>query len=459
MTKIPLETYQRLGIARALKHDGYALYFKQGAGKTATAIGYIEKRQPVSTVLVICPPTVIDSWLEELDKFADFEYEAIRLDDFGTLQGAEFRRRVRESKGEKSTLVVLAGYQLLVRRKEWIKRLHWDVAIADESHMIKKHSGKQAKVLNLIGKQSRYRILLSGTPFDKGGLDAFAQYRFACPDVFGYKWKDFVGKYGQNIGYGYTKWVTNPAMADELRDKIRSRMMRVEIEDVISMPELNHSVKKFELEPHARSVYDELEEEAVAEYKGKHAFAPVVLAKTTRLQQIAGGFFVDDEKESHRISWAKIRKLREVIEQIGDEKIVIFARFIREVKAIARACEKMGLNPLVMHGGVDKRKRMAIRKQFVRDRSAKVFVSQIRVGGVGVNELKVARFGIMYSTTYSWIDFDQAVTRLYRRGQKRNVVFYHLIARNTVDEDIYKTVKSKGKRTQVLLRMEQRRTA
>jgi SNF2 family DNA or RNA helicase len=236
-------------------------------------------------------------------------------------------------------------------------------------------------------------------------------------------------------------------------------MMRVEIEDVEQMPELNHSVKRFDLEPDVKKIYDELEAEAVAEFKGKMAFAPVVLAKTTRLQQIAGGFFVDDRKQIHRISRAKTRKLKELLQQIGNEKVVIYCRFRPEIEAVAKLCTAMGLNPIQMHGGINRRKRMPLRKQFVQDRSAKVFVSQIRVGGIGVNELRVARIGIMYSTTHSWIDFDQAVTRLYRKGQTRNVIFYHLIARDTVDEDIYKTVKSKGKRTQVLLRMEQRRTA
>jgi SNF2 family DNA or RNA helicase len=442
-----------------MKFDGYALYFKQGVGKTAAAIGYLEARQPISTVLVICPPVVIDTWLEEIEKFADFERRVIRLDDFGALQGAEFRSLVRKSRGAKNTLIVLAGYQLVVRRKNWFKRLRWDVAIADESHMIKKHSSKQSKVLYQIGKLTQYKLLLSGTPFDKGGLDVFAQYRFACPEVFGTHWGKFTERYAKNIGYGYTKLVVKETKKAKLREKIHSRMMRVEIEDVEQMPELNHSVKRFDLEPDVKKIYDELEAEAVAEFKGKMAFAPVVLAKTTRLQQIAGGFFVDDRKQIHRISRAKTRKLKELLQQIGNEKVVIYCRFRPEIEAVAKLCTAMGLNPIQMHGGINRRKRMPLRKQFVQDRSAKVFVSQIRVGGIGVNELRVARIGIMYSTTHSWIDFDQAVTRLYRKGQTRNVIFYHLIARDTVDEDIYKTVKSKGKRTQVLLRMEQRRTA
>lgn len=50
---------------------------------------------------------------------------------------------------------------------------------------------------------------------------------------------------------------------------------------------------------------------------------------------------------------------------------------------------------------------------------------------------------IFYSYDYSYIDYDQAIARVYRNGQKNKTTVYHLVAEGTVDEDILQAVQNK----------------
>ncbi len=47
--------------------------------------------------------------------------------------------------------------------------------------------------------------------------------------------------------------------------------------------------------------------------------------------------------------------------------------------------------------------------------------------------------------------YQQANARLYRQGQKETVIIHHIIARNTVDEDVMKALSNKEINQNVLL--------
>jgi len=61
-----------------------------------------------------------------------------------------------------------------------------------------------------------------------------------------------------------------------------------------------------------------------------------LLTKLLRLSQLTGGFIGADDGTIKQISKAKLDALREIIEDMKDagKKLVIFARFLPEIKAI-----------------------------------------------------------------------------------------------------------------------------
>ena len=67
---------------------------------------------------------------------------------------------------------------------------------------------------------------------------------------------------------------------------------------------------------------------------------------------------------------------------------------------------------------------------------------QIQSGGVGI-DLTRAHIAIYYSMGYSLGDYVQSLARLHRPGQDHPVAFFHLVASNTVDQQVYSALQSR----------------
>ena len=64
--------------------------------------------------------------------------------------------------------------------------------------------------------------------------------------------------------------------------------------------------------------------------------------------------------------------------------------------------------------------------------------------GHGLNLQQGGHIIVWFGLPWSLELYQQANARLYRQGQKNNVLIHHLIVENTVDERVYKTLQIKG---------------
>jgi len=452
---LKLRWYQRKAKRLALEHDGFLLYKKQGTGKTLTALSIVHHRfhhNQVRKLLIVGPLTPLDVWEEHIKKglkhnlFTDMPYHMTngrRLKSWTDIPNVS----------SEALHVITVNYESLRRIAPILKRWRPDFLIADEVHKVKDRNSKQSKALYQISKRIRYKLGTSGTPDDGDAIDYWAQFRAICPEVFGVNWGDFATYYLRKTGYGYIKFKVRKRKEKELIAKIQSRMFRVE-EDVLNLNPVIHVRYLFSLSDEGQRVYDQLSLEAVASLGDKSISTPIVLAKITRLSQITGGFIPDDEGELHRVDRQKVRALKRILGRLEpDEKVVVFARFIPEVEAILQVFKQMDRRAVCIMGRVKPLERKRVRKQFLRNPKVVGMVAQVRTGGVGVNEMAVASYGIFYSTTYSWIDFDQAIGRLQRSGQKKQVRFTHLIAKGTIDEIVYSTLREKQSTSNLILNL------
>ena len=72
--------------------------------------------------------------------------------------------------------------------------------------------------------------------------------------------------------------------------------------------------------------------------------------------------------------------------------------------------------------------------------------------GHGLNLQSGGSTLVWFSLTWSLELYQQTKARLYRQGQKDTVVIHHLITKNTIDEDIMKSLKRKDKTQEALMR-------
>lgn len=170
-----------------------------------------------------------------------------------------------------------------------------------------------------------------------------------------------------------------------------------------------------------------------------------VLTKTLRLRQITGGFINNDDKETQFVSNAKLDALEEIIDDVvidSKKKLVIFAVFINEIEAIKKMVENKGIKYSWITGKVKMEDRGIMVDEFQENDDVKIFICQTHTAGLGIT-LTAADTSVFYSMDFNYVDYSQAMARLHRIGQKNNVNHIHLIAKNTIDSKVLKTLENK----------------
>lgn len=433
-------------------NKGFGLLFEMGCGKTLTAIaiagaGY--QMGKVERLLIVAPTSVVAVWPKELQEYAKFKYTC------KTLLG-EKKQRLKQIDDLikfpfKALKVAVINYESTWRPEilEKLKEFDADMVIADESQRIKTYDAAQSKAMHELGDQARYKLILSGTPVQTAAIDIWSQYRFLDKSVFGDNFFKFRGRYAIMGGYGNKKIVGYKDL-EGLIKKEHSIAFRVTKDEALDLPEQTFETRKIQFSQKEKNLYERIKKDSYAELDGGgHITATTVLTRLLRLQQLAGGFLVqDDAQKPQLVSRAKLDALADIIEDyvIGSgKKLVIFARFIAEVKAIMELAGKVlpkELKQVAIYGDIKKEDRGGIVKQFQEDPNTVLFIGQIDTAGTGIT-LTAADTCVYYSKNFNYATYSQSLSRIHRIGQRNCCTYIDLEAEGTIDELISKALSRK----------------
>lgn len=433
-------------------NKGFGLLFEMGCGKTLTAIaiagaGY--QMGKVDRLLIVAPTSVVAVWPKELKEYAKFKYTC------KTLLG-EKQQRIKQIDDLlkfpfKALKIAVINYESTWRPEilEKLKEFDADMVIADESQRIKTYDTAQSKAMHELGDQARYKLILSGTPVQTAAIDIWSQYRFLDKSVFGENFFKFRGRYAIMGGYGNKKIVGYRDL-EGLIKKEHSIAFRVTKDEALDLPEQTFETRRIQFSPKEKSLYERLKRDSYAELdNGGHITATTVLTKLLRLQQLTGGFLVQDEAQKPQlVSRAKLDALTDIIVDyvIGSgKKLVVFARFIAEVKAIIDLAAKVlpkDLKQVAIYGDVKKEDRGDIVKQFQEDPSTVLFVGQIDTAGTGIT-LTAADTCVYYSKNFNYATYSQSLSRIHRIGQRNCCTYIDLEIEGTIDELISSALSRK----------------
>lgn len=433
-------------------NKGFGLLFEMGCGKTLTAIaiagaGY--QMGKIERLLIVAPTSVVAVWPKELQEYAKFKYTC------KTLLG-EKKQRLKQIDDLikfpfKALKVAVINYESTWRPEilEKLKEFDADMVIADESQRIKTYDAAQSKAMHELGDQARYKLILSGTPVQTAAIDIWSQYRFLDKSVFGDNFFKFRGRYAIMGGYGNKKIVGYKDL-EGLIKKEHSIAFRVTKDEALDLPEQTFETRKIQFNQKEKNLYERIKKDSYAELDGGgHITATTVLTRLLRLQQLAGGFLVqDDAQKPQLVSRAKLDALADIIEDyvIGSgKKLVIFARFIAEVKAIMELAGKVlpkELKQVAIYGDIKKEDRGGIVKQFQEDPSTVLFIGQIDTAGTGIT-LTAADTCVYYSKNFNYATYSQSLSRIHRIGQRNCCTYIDLEIEGTIDELISKALSRK----------------
>lgn len=429
--KVGLRGYQRRAVALAIEKLQMAFFMAPRLGKTRVCLavcGYWHLQKEADRVVVVCPSIAKDVWETEIGASLDFP-TTVRV-----VQGkADERKLILKDKDDKGLTFLIINFEATWRLKKFLYKWNPDIIIVDESHRIAGHATKQSRTLHTLGTRAKYRMIATGTWGSKP-THLFSQFKFLAPWILGTRWKDFLESIVDKWGFRGFKPETFKNL-DELYDRVGEHSFFLTREQAGGFPQELIQVIHFDLTGKTARHYGEMEEQMRTIVRGTRVTAKIVLTQALRLQQITGGFLpVPDpdtlENETVPLGNDRLQALLEITDEYAPgEPLVIYARFRYEIEQIKGAMLKRGRKVGVIAGGVEGRDQ--VKKDFQAG-LLDTCVVQIRAGGIAI-DLSRADNGIFYSMTGSYLDFEQAKSRIIARtGGKK--AFLILVARDTVDE-------------------------
>lgn len=425
-----LRAYQQQGVQWLNFLDklnfGACLADDMGLGKTVQILAFLatQKAKGITTpTLLVLPTTLIFNWKREIEQF---------LPSFNTLVLEGPNRRDISEQFEGLDIVLISYHNLLTDINR-LKKLTFNYVILDESQYIKNPDSQRYKAVNLL--RARNRIILTGTPIENNTMDLFAQLSFAIPGLLGNK-KYFKDVYTTPIDAFHDR-----KRKKMLKEKIKPFILRRTKRDVLDdLPAKNELVLYCEMKTAQRRIYDLYEKEFREFISAKDGDeikkSPMhVLKGLTKLRQICNSSkLLQSEDLTSAEDSAKIEMLIEQIQHKKDQhKIIVFSQFVSMLHLIKEALDKNGIPSLTLTG--QSRNRGQLVSDFQSNEDSRVFLISLKAGGTGLN-LTAADVVYLVDPWWNPAVEQQAIDRIYRIGQQKNVTAVRLISPNTVEDKI-----------------------
>jgi non-specific serine/threonine protein kinase len=429
-----LRPYQQTGLnwLGQMKSLGFGalLADDMGLGKTVQILAlleYLRKNEGTKTLLVI-PASLSSNWVNETERFApNLRYAVIRTArDEWDIDGADL-------------FITTYG---MAARLESLKKIEWDMIVLDEAQAIKNAGTKQSRAVKVL--KSASKIAMTGTPVENRLSDLWSIFDFLNKGLLGTakEFEKFTKALKDDIkGYSRLRGIVSPFILRRLKT---DKSIISDLPEKIEVKAFADLTKK-QIVLYGALVKDierALDEASGIERKG------LVLAGIMKFKQICNhpdqylGQNAFDASEG-----GKFEKLTQICETIAEkrERVLVFTQFREMVAPIAKHLEGVfGAQGLSMHGGTPAKKRGELVARFNDENYTPFMVLSLKVGGVGLN-LTSANHVIHFDRWWNPSVENQATDRVFRIGQKKNVLVHKFITTGTIEEKIDAMLEEKQK--------------
>ena len=429
-----------------------------GLGKTVQALALLahaieEHRaavpgEPFAPFLVVAPTSVISNWAAEAERF---------------LPGAKVVT-ITETTAGKTPLaervagahLVLTSYTLLrmdedayvsyaagLGSEEGPGTPGWGALLLDEAQFVKNTGTRAWSIARAM--PARTKIAMTGTPLENNLMELWALLAIVADGLFPSA-RAFRDLYARPAESG-----EDPAHAAattaRLRRRIRPLMLRRTKELVAAeLPAKNDVRVNLPLAPGHRRIYDtHLQRErqkvlGLLEDMDKNRFT--IFQSLTLLRRLALDAALIDPDAYEGVTSAKreylVKRLPELL--AGGHRVLVFSQFTGYLKSISARLAEEGIGHLYLDGST--RNRAEVIEAFTSGQEP-VFLISLKAGGFGLNLTEADHVFIM-DPWWNPAAEQQAVDRIHRIGQEREVHVYRLVAEGTIEEKVMQLKASKA---------------
>ena len=426
--------YQTYATNFILEHPVAAVLLEMGLGKSVITLTAIYElmlnRFEVQKVLVIAPLRVArDTWPAEIEKWEHLEGLT-----YSVAIGTEAERLAALKRPAHLYLINRENVDWLITKSG--VPFDFDMVVIDELSSFKSHTAKRFKSLLKVRPTVKRMVGLTGTPSSNGLMDLWAEFRVLDMGqrlgryITHYRNNFFVpDKRNQQMIFSYKP---RPCAEDAIYRLISDITISMKSADFLKMPECIINEVPVALSEKEWSVYQALKEDMVVDLKDEEIDAVNAAALSGKLIQMANGAVYNEEKEVIHIHDRKLDALEDLIEGANGKPVLVAYWYNHDLQRIK---ERFSVREIKTSQDIKDWNNSDIPVAVIHPASA----------GHGLN----IQFGgstiIWFGLTWSLELYQQTNARLYRQGQNETVVIHHIIAKETIDEDVIVALTKKEK--------------
>jgi SNF2 family DNA or RNA helicase len=429
-------------------HNRYtALFLDMGLGKTVATLTALqllkEDYLEIDKTLVIAPKSVArNTWTGESHKWDHLKDVKVSV-----VMGTDAQRR--------KALAVEADVYVINRDNvTWLvnyccntlEEWPFDSVVVDESSSFKNPQSRRFKSLRKMTPMIRRMVLLTGTPSPNGLMDLWAQINLLDQGkrlgrtLTMYRQEYF--RPGRHNGHVVYEWIPRPGSRERITEKISDICLSMQAEDYLEMPDLIQAGVTIALSDEEMKGYLEFEKEQLMQVDEAEIEAVTAAALTNKLLQYTGGAVYDSDHDYHLVGSSKMEALHDLVEST-EEPVLVFYQYQHEKERIL--ADFGNFSPETFNGEpeiLNKWNKGEIRLLLCHPASV----------AYGLNMQEGGRTIIWFTPTWNLELYQQANARLYRQGQEKPVLLYHIVATGTMDERVMGALSGKGDCQSALLR-------
>ncbi len=423
-------SYQSYASQFLIDHSAAGLFLDMGCGKsviTLTALNELAYDYfDISKVLVIAPKRVAEStWKKEIKK-----WEHLKDISYSIVIG---NREQREKALEKKALLYIINrenVQWLVENHKW----DFDTVVIDELSSFKSNKAARFKALKKVRPKLKRIIGLTGTPAPNSLMDLWAEiYLLDMGQRFGryiggFRERFFTpDKRNQQVIFSYKP---RAGAEEKIYELISDICVSMKATDNIKMPELIMNKVEVEMNGREKEIYNKFKSDMVLSLDGKELDAVNAAALSNKLLQMANGAVYDEEKAVIDIHDRKLNALEDLIEAANGKSVLVAYWYKHDKERIKKRFQAEEINTAA---DIDKWNNGEMPVALIHPASA----------GHGLNLQQGGSTIIWFSLTWSLELYQQLNARLYRQGQENTVIIHHIVAKDTIDENVISALESK----------------
>ena len=308
------------------------------------------------------------------------------------------------------------------------------MVIIDESSSFKSYKSGRFKALRRVIDRIDSMVLLTGTPSPNGLMDLWPQlFLIDKGERLGKSITNYRQRFFYQTGYGGYTYEPRDGAGEEIKRLIKDVCITMTAEDYLELPDKVVVDEVIELPSDAMRQYKELKKEFILQLEdGLNIETPSAAAQVNKLLQLCNGAVYDEEGNWHEIHDAKIKALKEIIEDNPTENLLVAYNFKSDLARLQAAFPDAVV--------LDKEGKAL---EEWNKGNIKMLLAHPASAGHGLNAQHGGSMIVWFGLNWSLELYQQFNARLHRQGQTKPVRIIRLAAKDCIDNSVLGVLRNK----------------